>query len=113
MTILLIPNLLADGNGNRESYSATIEQPSHLKGQSISHDPRGFYSIDSGTTVLFMRIGGPLTIFHAKDTGTSAHIRFEMLEGKKNHKREDLAPGDNYIEPLGVFHRSQGNKEIE
>lgn len=113
MTILFIPNLLPDGNGSRVSYFASIEAPSHLKDQSIPPDPNGCYQIDSNRQVLFRRIGSPFAKFHVTDTGTSAHIRLEMLDGKRNKRRGNFIPEDNYIEPLGVFHWQPGNKEIE
>src|SRR3989338_11141827 len=112
MTVIFCPNLLPGEEAKRESYSALIIDPSDGPNKSISPDPDGCYQIDSGTTVLFRRIGGHFAKFHVEDDGTSAQIKSEMLvDGHKKKNRWSFAAGDNFIGELGVFHMSQGNKE--
>lgn len=113
MTTIFVPNLSAEGGGRRESYSALIIDPSDEQDKSISPDPDGYYNIEPVITVLFHRIRPPVTKFKLQDEGTSAHVKLEKLDGQRNTTTFHLRPGDNFIQELGVFHRRQGNKEVE
>ncbi len=113
MTVIFYPNLLPGEEAKREFYSALIIDPSDAPNKSISPDPDGHYNIESGSTVLFHRIRPPVTKFKLQDEGSSAQVKLEKLDGQRITTGHHLHPGDNFIEKLGVFHRSQGNKETE
>ncbi len=112
MTVIFCPNLLPGEEARRESYSAVIIDPD-VQDKSISPGPDGYYTIEPDITVLFQRIRPPVTKFKLQDEGASAQVKLEKVDGQRITTRFHLRPGDNFIGELGVFHRSQGNKEIK